>query len=195
MYPPFRSRLRLVDRERRLLLLDRCTDEAANIALIALPRVDLQVEWGEWRIAFVAGNPAAFPHEGTVAIRLDFPDTVQIGRRRIYARTSDPRPPLHCVAQTGDTIVLEAEVSDVSMGGVGLELNFVADELEPGTIIKGCRLECPGWEPVTIDLEVRHTTMEPHGPRAVHVGCRFVNLSPAAMALVAEHVHAKRPGG
>jgi len=188
--PPFRARLRLVDRKSRMLLLDRCADEAANTALLALPRAKLQIEWGEWRIAFVAGNPAPFPHEGTEAIRLDFPEAVQIGRRRIYPRTPGPQPPLRCVAQIGDAVVFEAEVSDLSMGGVGLEISFDADELEPGEVLTGCRLERPGGETVTVDLEVRHTTMDPNRHRVARVGCRFVHLSPAAMALIAGYVRA-----
>ena len=193
--PRFRSRLRLVDKKRRVLLLDRSSDEAANRALLALPRAELQVEWGEWRIVFVAGNPVPFSHQGAEVIRLDFPDAVEIGRRRIYQRTPDPRPALRCVVQVGDAAVFEAAVSDVSLGGVGLEVDFAADELEPGIVLAGCRLECPGWEPVIVDLEVRHTIIESHGPRVVRVGCRFVHLSPAAMALIAEYLVAKPPAG
>ena len=194
--PPFRSRLRLVDRQRCLLLLDRCSDEAANMALLALPRADLQVEWGEWRITFVARNLVAFPHEGTEAIRLDFPDAVAISRRRIYQRTQNPRPPLLFEAYFGTTVVFEAEVTDVSQGGVGIVIDSAA-ALEPGTILAGCRLECPDSEPVIVDLEVRHTTKAglPGGRQVTHAGCRFLRLSPSAMGLVAKYVDAKPPAG
>lgn len=191
--PRFRSRLRLVDRQRRMLLLDRCADEAANRALLALPRVEFQIEWGEWRIKFVAANPMPVALEGAAAIRLDFPDAVEIARWRIYERAPDPLPPLRCVGQVGDATIFDAVVRDVSPGGIGLEIDFAAGELEPGTILVGCRLGCPGSDPVEVDLEVRHTIMEPHGARVVSAGCRFVNLSPAALVLIAEYVHAKPP--
>jgi len=185
--PPFRSRLRLVDRQRRLLLFDRSIDQAADKALLALPHARLQIKWGEWRVAFVAANPVSYSHEGSEAIRLDFPETVEIGRRRMHQRTPDPQPRLRCAAYVGDASVFDAVVTDLSRGGIGLEIDFTADELEPGTILAGYRLESQGREPVSVDLEVRHTTSEPHGPRILHAGCRFVNPSPAAMALIAAY--------
>ncbi|MFH1044282.1 MAG: flagellar regulator YcgR PilZN domain-containing protein [Pseudomonadota bacterium] len=194
--PPFRSRLRLVDRQRCLLLLDRSSDEAANMALLALPRADLQVEWGEWRIAFVAGNLVAFSHEGSEAIRLDFPDAVAISRRRMYQRTQDPRPPLQCEAYPGAAAAFEAVITDVSQGGIGIVIDSAA-ALMPGTVLPGCRLVCPDCEPVIVDLEVRHTTIDrlPGGLKVVRAGCRFLNLSPAVMGLIAKYVDTKPPGG
>lgn len=195
--PPFRSRLRLVDRQRYVLLVDRSSDEAANMALLALPRADVQVGWGEWRIEFVAGNPVAFPHQGTETIRLDLPDAVAISRRRIYRRTQDPRPPLRCEAYSGAAAIFEAEVTDVSLGGIGMEIDSDDAMLEAGMVLAGCRLQCPDREPVIVDLEIRYTTtiMLPSGRQVVRAGCRFLNLSSAAMGLVVKYVDAKPLGG
>lgn len=191
--PRFRSQLRLVDRKNRLLLLGCSADEAANRALLALPRAELQVEWGEWWIAFTAGNPTPFLHQGTEAIRLEFPNAVDIRRRRLYQRTADPLPPLRCVDYVGDTVAFEFTVTDVSQGGVALRVDFAGDELEPGMVLSACRLECAGREPAIVDLKVQHTRSAtlPSGSRVAGVGCRFVNLSPAAMALIAEYTDAK----
>jgi hypothetical protein len=190
--PAFRSRLRLVDRQRSLLLLDRCSDEAANAALLALPRADFQVEWGEWRIVFAAGG--IFPDEGAGAIRLDFPDAVSISRRRMYPRTQDPRPPLVCQIYSGTDVMIEAAVTDVSQGGIGMEMDS-ATALEPGTVLAGCRLQYLDWEPVIVDLEVRHTatTTLPDGRQVVRGGCRFLHLPLAAMGIIAKYVDPKSP--
>ncbi len=187
--PPFRSRLRLVDRQRCLLLLDRCSDEAANMALLALPRAKLEVEWGEWHIAFVAGNPGAFSHEGTEVIRLDFPDAIAIRRRRMYRRTPDPRPRLWCEAYSGGAAVFEAVLTNVSQGGLGLEIDS-ATRLNPGMILAGCRIQSQDREQVIVDLEVRHTATvrRADGREVIRAGCRFLNLSPSALRLVATYV-------
>ena len=68
--------------------------------------------------------------------------------------------------------------------------------LMPGMILKGCRIECPDYEPVIVDLEVRHTTTDrlPGGRQIVRAGCRFLSLSPAAMGLIAKYVHTEPPG-
>lgn len=193
--PPFRSRLLLVDRQRNSLLLDRCADEAANIALLAFPHAELHVEWGEWRIAFVARNPAAFFHEDAEAIRFDIPDAVAISRRRMYQRTQDPRPPLWCESYFGTDAVCDAVVTDVSRGGIGVEIN-VSSAPETGTVLSGCRLKYLDQEPVVVDLEVRHTAiaMLPDGRRVVRAGCRFLSLSPATMWLITKYVGAEPTG-
>lgn len=191
--PRFHSRLLKVDRQRRLLLLECSIDEAANMALLSLPRADLQIDWGEWRIAFTTDNPASVPYAGAAAIRLNFPDTVDIGRRRLFQRTPDPKPPLRCVDYVGDAIAFEFTVIDVSQGGLSLKVDFAADELEPGVVLPGCRLECAGREPVSVDLEIEYTTRTTleGGNRVGRLGCRFVNLSPAAMAFIAGYTDAK----
>ncbi len=191
--PRFRSRLRRVDRQHCLLHLEPSADEAANVALLALPHAELQIEWGEWRIAFKAGNPTPVLDEETDAIRLDFPDTVEIGRRRLYPRIPDPKPPLRCVDYIGNTIAFEFTVTDVSQGGLSLKVDFAADELVPGMVLAGCRLECAGREPVSIDLKIEHTTSARlRGVNRIgSIGCRFVKLSPAAMALIAGYTDPK----
>lgn len=193
--PPFRSRLRLVDRQKCLLLFDRCADEAANTALLALPRAEIQVEWGEWQVAFVARNPVAFSHEGTEVIRLDFPDAIAIRRRRRYPRTQDPRPPVRCETYPGAAAVFEAALTNVSQGGLGLEIDS-ATRLNPGMILAGCRIQCQGREVVIVDLEVRHTATvkDADGREVIRAGCRFLNLPPPALRLVATYVDAKPLG-
>jgi c-di-GMP-binding flagellar brake protein YcgR len=187
--PQFRARLLRVDRQRRVMILERSTDEAANRALLALARVDFLVEWGEWRIGFTAANPAPVSHIGATAIRVDFPDTVTIGRRRISPRFPVPWPPLRCVAYSGAVAVVEGKVTDISQGGIGMLVETGGGSLVPGMVLPACRIERAEREPVLVDLEVRHTATatQPDGQEAYRVGCRFIALSPAAMALVHEY--------
>lgn len=189
----FRTRLRFVDPARAFIVVERSGDGAADAALLARARVDLVVEWGEWRIAFAADAPEALDHDGVASIRLRFPEAVSIGRRRMFERAPVPGNAIRCVAYSGAVPVFEGLVTDVSQGGLGLQIDAMGGALEPGMVLAGCRLEKAGREPVTVDLEVRHTavTTRPDGHRAVRAGCRFVNLSPAALALVAEYVGAR----
>jgi len=187
---PFRTRLRLVDPGRRFLLLERSGDEAADAVLLGRPRVELLVEWGEWRIGFSAGRPEAVVHEGASLLRTEFPASVSISRRRMLPRTDVPREaPIRCVARPGATPAFEAEVIDVSEGGIGMQADPGATGLEPGVLLAACRLERPGREPEVVDLEVRHTSRVKleDGRLVLRVGCRFASLSPAAMRLTAEY--------
>lgn len=195
--PVFRTRLRFVDPGRHCLVVARSGDRRADEALLAQARAEFLVEWGEWRIAFATGRPEAAAHEGVEAIRLPFPESVSINRRRMFERAPVPDHGMRCVAYSGAVPVFEAIVTDVSQGGVGIQVDSGGEALEPGMVLAGCRFVRQGRGPATVDLEVRHTalTRHPDGRRTVRAGCRFVDLSPAAMALVSEFVGSRPAGG
>ena len=187
--PVFRSRLRFVDPGREFVLVELSADAFANAALLALPRVNLLVEWGEWRIELAADDPKPVSHDGVEAIRLGFPEEVSINRRRILPRASVPqRSMLRCAGYDGRGIYFEATITDIGQGGIGMLRELSTIPLEPGTHLHGYRIEGPGREPVIADLEVRHTaiTTLADGRSALRVGCRFVNLTPEIIFLVAE---------
>lgn len=194
--PPYRTRLAFVDPGRRFLVLERGHDGTPDAALLARDRVELLVEWGEWRIGFAGDHPEACVHEGAEAIRIGFPEAVSISRRRMLPRAAVPQAsPLRCVVHPGAASAFEAEVTDVSQGGVGMQADPRVALVEPGMVLAACRLERAGREPVIVDLEVRHTSrVALAGGRTVaRIGCRFVHLSPAAMGLVAEVLAASPP--
>ena len=193
--PVIRTRLRFVDPGRQYLVVARTGDKVTDDALLAMAHVELFVEWGEWRIAFAADRPEPVSHEGMDAIRLQFPESVSINRRRMFERAPVPGSSLRCVSRSGTVPAFEAIVTDISQGGIGIQIDSAGEAFQPGMVLAGCRIERPAGEPVTVDLEVRHTAAvdRPDGHRAVRAGCRFVNLSPGTMALVAEFV-GNRPG-
>jgi hypothetical protein len=76
---------------------------------------------------------------------------------------------------------------DISEGGIGFVQYAPNITLEPGTVLKGCRIEVPGGRSVTLDLEVRYSrpVTLPGGRVALRSGCRFVNVPAEARALLA----------
>jgi c-di-GMP-binding flagellar brake protein YcgR len=194
---PFRTRLRLVDPGRRFLLFDRSGDAATDAQVLGQSFVDFLVEWGEWRIGFAVRGPVADEHDGAAVIRTDFPGSIAISRRRMLPRAAvPPGAALRCVVRAGAPVAFEADVLDVSQGGIGMQADTKTASLDPGMVLAASRLERAGREPVVVDLEVRHTarvTLE-DGRHVLRIGCRFVNLSPAAMRLVAEYGGARPPG-
>jgi c-di-GMP-binding flagellar brake protein YcgR len=184
----FHTRLLLVDPGRRFILIQAGEDTAANARLLAGPRANLYAELGEWRIEFNAETPLPVSHEGTRAVRLAFPASIAISRRRQQERVIVPTHyQLRCVGQAVGGARFEATVTDVSPGGIGL-LQEASGRLEPGTVLSGCRLERPGKTPVEVDLEVRYTERValPDGRPGRKVGYRFVNPSPAMRELIGE---------
>ena len=68
---------------------------------------------------------------------------------------------------------------NVSKGGIGFLQYDPTISLEPGTVLKGCRIESAGGESVVVDLEVRYSQLMDFadGTQVQSSGCRFLNLS------------------
>ena len=184
----FQSRLRFVDPEQQFLLLEPSTDATVNAALLHMRRVDLLVEWGEWRINFSGNDPKSVSDAGSEAIRLSFPEELSINRRRMLPRASIPQQQsLVCtLREESGAVWFVGEITDISQGGVGLLMETPVI-LEPGMQLFKCSIERSDHDPIIVDLEVRHTETVnlPGGRVARRVGCKFLNLSPEIVAFVA----------
>lgn len=177
----FHSRLRYVDPARAYIVIERSADDAANRALLARPRATFHAEPGGWRVEFAAADPEATrANEGAPGIRLRFPEIVAGHRRREDERA--PAPPhkeLRCVVDEAGLMPFDGVMANVSKGGVGFLQYDPGISLEPGTLLKGCRIDGPAGESVVVDMEVRYSRLVTlaDGRRVRSSGCRFVNLS------------------
>jgi flagellar brake protein len=177
----FVSRLRHIDPGLRYLLLDESADEAANAALVSRLRAIFSTTLAQRYFEFAASNPARGAHGGARAIRVEFPDVLTSYSRRADARAGIS-PPLQCLADASGDMPFDAEVVDISAGGIGLL--YPADiSLEPGTLLKGCVVTGPRLSPCILDLEVRYsqTAMLSEREQSQRSGCRFVQPASAAV--------------
>lgn len=192
--PMFCSRLRFVDPDRQYIVVDMSTDAAANATLLALPRVLFAAEVGEWRIEFAAADPEQIVQGCTAAIRLRFPQVISSHRRREFKRASVPtEAPLRCVASAEGVDFIEADIFDISLGGIGILQPGPNVALEAGMVLKGCRIECAGRDPIIVNLEVRHTgpAALADGRSAQRAGCRFLDLSLVSTELIGQFIGKK----
>jgi c-di-GMP-binding flagellar brake protein YcgR len=189
----FVSRLRLIDPAHAFIVIDPDANEAANEALLARPRVSFRATPEGWHIEFAAGAPKRVKLQGRPAIHLAFPEILITQQRRKVERHGAPPPerrspatPLRFLADTGGFISFEGDLVDLSEAGIGFLQYPPGITLEPGTMLKGCRIEAPGFPSVTVDLEVRYSELVtlPTGERALRSGCRFVEPSPQNLALL-----------
>ena len=183
----FTSRLLHVDPGRAFIALEPSADPAANKALLARPRASFRAMAGGLHIEFAAAGPELAQHAGKPAIRMRFPDVMATKQRRAQERLEvQPQVPLHFVADAAGVISFDGYMVDISAGGIGF-VQYSADiTLEPGTVLKGCRIEVPGRAPVAVDLEVRYSCplTLPEGRQTLRSGCRFVNPSEEVKALL-----------
>ena len=177
----FRSRLRFVDPARACIIIELSPDEAANKTLLARPRATFHAEPGGWRVEFAAADPKpTTAHEGAAGIRLRFPEIVAGHRRREDERAAaPPQRELRCVVDEAGVMPFDGTMANVSKGGIGFLQYDPAISLEPGTMLKGCRIESPGESSIIADMEVRYSQLQTlaDGSQVQSSGCRFVNLS------------------
>lgn len=185
---PFTARIIGADATWGFIVVTAAADEAANTALLARASVTFVSRLGEWHIEFAATGPAMAMHEGIPAIRLRYPEILAVQQRRQHDRHEMTATTLlRCVADAGGMLPFEARIRNISCGGISA-LYYSADiTLEPGTVLVGSRIEVPGLDPVTVDLEVRYSEVLtlPDGSRGHASGFRFINPPEALTRLIA----------
>lgn len=184
----FRSRLRFVDSARGYIIVELSPEDAANKALLARPRATFHAEPGGWRVEFAAADPKpTSPNEGAAGIKLRFPELVAGHRRRAEERSAaPPQQALRCVVDEAGVMPFDGTMANVSKGGIGFLQYDPTISLEPGTVLKGCRIESAGGESIVLDMEVRYSQLMSFadGTQVQSSGCRFLNLTPEETARI-----------
>jgi len=112
-----------------------------------------------------------------------------------FQRRQDPR---HTVS--GLTIVLnlgfleaEAQVVDLSVGGVGL-IHCASDvKLDDGEVLQDCSISLPGVGQIKVDLVIQHQRplANGDGQGMTRAGCRFSGLTDSSRQLIAHYLEAQ----
>lgn len=184
----FQSRLRLVDPHGSRIVLEASPDEAVNAALLARPRCSFFATLQAGHIEFAAADPQRIDHDGTPSIQLGFPDVLVTRQRRELERAAIwPQVPLVCLADAGGILSFKGGLVDISIGGLGFLVYDPSITLEPGTVLKGCRIDQNTEVPLVLDLEVRYSELVsfPDGTRAERSGCRVVERTESLKEFVA----------
>ena len=186
----FQSKLRFVDPARVYIILELSPDDAANRALLARSRATFHAEPGGWRVEFAAADPQpTSPQEGAPGIRLRFPEIIAGHRRRADVRAdAPPQQELRCIVDEGGVMSFDGTMANVSKGGIGFLQYDPTISLEPGTVLKGCRIYSPSGDSIVVDMEVRYSQLVnlAHGRQVQSSGCRFLNLSAEESARIEE---------
>jgi len=181
-----RWKLRFVDPKRQHIVVEAVSGERDD--LLGKQHVTFLADFSGMLIEFTASDPEAVTYENARAVRLSFPKVTVSRQRRAHPRAQVPPGfPLHCAIPAGAGVALEAQIMDISEGGIGLMVRASYLVPAPGTLIRGWRIERPEKSVVTVDLQVRHCRplMLADGSQAHRWGCQFVEPSEEAKQLIA----------
>ncbi len=183
----FQAPLLHVDPKAGRIVLARSAVEAANAAVLARPRCTFHCEMGGWHVEFVAAEPRAVVFRGHNLIQCRFPELLASNPRRAHDRVRLRSPlPLRVHADAAGIMPFEALIVDLGYGGVGFLAYASSITLEPGTVLRGCRIALPGGA-ANASPTSRCATRRPsrcgNGRRAMRSGCRLLSACPQLAAL------------
>ena len=190
---PFCSQLLFVDPGRHYITVAAAASEALNAALLAHSRVSFISEFSGRHVEFTAADPQSTTLAAKPAIRLRFPEVLVTFQQRHEPRAAvTPVPPLRCVADSEGFAPFDAQIVDISRAGIGFLLYASDITLEPGTVLKGCRIRRHDTTPIVVDLTVRYSTpvVLDDGSHAHRSGCVFLNPTREVMELIESFLRA-----
>lgn len=147
------------------------------------------------RIQFILRGFAKTELDGRPAFRVALPDEVlRLQRREFYRLVTPIARPLKCLVpiplSDGNLHLHEAQVFDISGGGLGLSAPPEGIPFGRDMRIPDCRIELPEVGFVTGTLKVRSVfeiTLR-SGTRTRRAGCEFINLPGPMMTLIQRYI-------
>jgi len=176
----FLSALQHIDAEDRCFSFDISVDEALNsaferssdaviAAMSAGVRIQFEIQSGIKRIVDFDGRPSFQAQVPSALIKLD--------RRESLRLPLTIAEPMLCRLRHPKGTFLEAQVHDLSIGGMGLVFKSDMD-VEPGDICTACRIDLGtcGTVEVTVVIRTKRRVAKLDSSLQTVVGSSFVNL-------------------
>lgn len=183
----FASHILHADLKADLFIISFCANKSLNNEVLQLPSLNFTCNYQNAYISFAAYDAIETQFNAQPAIQFPLPQALILDHRREYPRVKIPHDfTLRCIADEGGYIPFEARISDISHDGLGGIVYGADIRLEPGAILKACRIIIPGGKSVIADLELRYiTTITQSGGRSSNrAGFRFIQRSDEIQELV-----------
>lgn len=130
-------------------------------------------------LVFEVSNPTETEFEGQPAVRFALPTALIRYQGRKTPRFSIAGDiSLRCIADTDGILPFEAHIIDISQDGLGGIVFDREVRLEPGVVLRSCRIIIPDGRAFVADLAVRYMTAItlPDGVLAFRAGFRFIQM-------------------
>lgn len=177
------------------MLLDYGGDMRMNRKALLADSIKCQARIDNIKVQFTLRGVTSVAHEGYDAFLGAVPDAlIRLQRRthfRVTAPKADPLTATIPVRQTdGSMLLLQADVVDISGGGIGLRLAPGNPRIEKDALIFGVVSTLPKIGQVVVDVHVRnvHDETMPNGKVYQRIVCQFVNLPNPMMNMIQHYI-------
>jgi c-di-GMP-binding flagellar brake protein YcgR len=169
-----------VDVPGQRVVIDRGSDDAANLRLLASDRVVLVTTQEKVKVQFSVGQVLEIDHEGRPAFSIALPSEVLKLQRREYFRVRTIlTEPVRLRLPVGAAVdMLELQAHDVSIGGLAAFVALPADRSQVGTRFPGASVQIGTDTPFGVELELSNlnSVRLRNGADAIRAGFRFVDM-------------------
>jgi c-di-GMP-binding flagellar brake protein YcgR len=158
-----------------------------NSELLKLQSLKFTTVSHDAQLLFEVFNPSEVLLEGRHAVRFDLPKTIIIHHRRDQPRIPIPaEASLRCVADDAGFVPFESHICDISHDGLGCILYDRGIKLNPGVVLKGCRIIIPKGNAIVADLKLCHIEMItfPDGTLGYQAGFQFIQMQDGVTELI-----------
>lgn len=182
--------------DERGITLDFGGNPAANRRALEAERLFCVTRHDRIRIQFLLRGARQIDFGGSPAFHAELPDAVlRLQRREYYRLTTPVANPLRCRVPIpppdgGDPRIVEANVLDISGGGIAVMVPPEGFALQAGMRFPNCRVDLPEIGTIVATLEIRSlfdVTLR-SGAQVTRAGCQFVDLPGPMLTQVQRYI-------
>lgn len=177
------------------VVLDCGSSEEMNRLALQSDKLICVTSHEKVKIQFVVRRLEPVLYQERPAFRAPVPENVlRLQRREYYRLTTSVVRPLKCFIPVpqpdGGSTIVEANVVDISGGGVGMIASSHSIEFEVDSVFENCRLELPDSGTLNARLRVRSVFQitSRNGSSARRYGCQFVDLPGSAVNAIQRYI-------
>ena len=177
------------------LILDYGPDDSINRLALTAKRLFCVAFLNKVRVQFFLPRLQATEYQGRPSFLSDPPEELlRLQRREFFRLAASILKPLQCELQlpldNGDADRVMVDVSDISCGGLCITSPPDHPSFDVQARLPGCRVELPGGDWVSGELEVRSIFQEQlkNGAWVKRAGCAFVNLPGPVASQIQRHI-------
>ncbi|MGE0704748.1 MAG: flagellar brake protein [Vicinamibacterales bacterium] len=187
----FVTALMAVDANVGACIFDASNDDALNARLVASNRISFVSRHDRIKVRWEVKAAQSVDFDGHRAIRTALPESMLKFQRREFYRAETPvMRPVKCAVVLDNGKLLEVNLFDISLGGVGLTGFPATFNLEVGRELSDCTLTLPEVGVLAVSLRVRNAMeiAHPDGRITQRAGCQFLGLPPGAEKMIQRYI-------
>lgn len=183
----FTSLLLNINAEKGYILLDEINNERGHQLAVKTGKLRVFCQNQGVELSFTVNIRPVQNKKGISFYQAPIPDLIRYLQRRNEFRVRvGMDQDIHLLMPIECENNLDAELFDVSLGGVGARLE-TGCQLRKGLIIPSCKLSLPQQDSIETDVEIRFVKEDASG-KFVRIGGRFLSPDPASRSRIRKMV-------